>query len=369
VLECRERLFTRLVVEEIAPMDGPPTGKDAEPPELARRLETACARHFGAAVRIEGLFRHSGGASRQTWGFDATIERPGGGERQALVLRRDPPRAAPADASGGVASLALDRGVAFELLRVAERHGVPVPAPLFSLDAADGLGDGFVMRHVPGTAIARELLRDARYAGTRQRIVPQLGAILARLHAIPLHELPALRLATPAEAIAQQRHVLDTIGEPHPVFELALTWLERRLPRSAVTPCFVHGDFRTGNFLADESGVTAILDWEIAHTGDPLEDLGWMCIKSWRFGAVDNPAGGFGRRETLHAAYEAAGGQQVDRARAHWWEIFGTARWGIICMAQAWKHLSGAEHSVELASIGRRCAETEVDLLELLAVA
>ncbi|TXL69571.1 phosphotransferase family protein [Vineibacter terrae] len=336
--------------------------------DMARLLAAACMRHFGHAVRTEGLFRHSGGASRQTWGFDAIVAHPDGEQRHALVLRRDPPAAA-STMPAGESSLALDRGLEFELLRVAYRHGVPVPAPLFALTAADGLGDGFVMRHVPGTAIARELLREPRYTDARSRIVPQLGAILARLHAVPLDELPRLRRVTPAEAIAQQRQVLDRIGEPHPVFELALTWLARRLPAAEVAPCFVHGDFRTGNFLADESGVTAILDWEIAHTGDPLEDLGWMCIKSWRFGAVENPAGGFGQREALHAAYEAAGGPPVDKARAYWWEIFGTARWGIICMAQAWKHLSGAEHSVELASIGRRCAETEVDLLQLLSEA
>jgi aminoglycoside phosphotransferase (APT) family kinase protein len=344
-------------------MEGARTGQ-SETAALAERLALACRRHFGADVRIEGLFRHSGGASRQTWGFDAVIDRPGAG-RQALVLRRDPPSAAPTSTSGA-ASLALDRGVEYELLRVAERHGVLVPSPLFRLADEDGLGDGFVMRHVPGTAIARELLREPRYAAARRKIAPQLGAILARLHAIPLAALPALRHVAPVDAIAQQRRVLDAIAEPHPVFELALTWLERRMPATAVAPCFVHGDYRTGNFLADDSGVTAILDWEGAHVGDPLEDLGWMCVKSWRFGAVENPAGGFGQREDVFAAYEAAGGRPVDRARARWWEIFGTARWGVICMSQAWKHLSGAEKSVELASIGRRCAETEIDLLQLL---
>ena len=128
----------------------------------------------------------------------------------------------------------------------------------------------------------------------------------------------------------------------------------------------VHGDYRTGNYLADESGVTAILDWEGAHLGDPIEDLGWLCVKSWRFGAVDKPAGGFGSREELWAAYERAGGIRVDPARAHWWEVFGTVRWGIICHNQAWRHLSGAIKSMELASIGRRAVETEVDLLQLL---
>ena len=128
----------------------------------------------------------------------------------------------------------------------------------------------------------------------------------------------------------------------------------------------MHGDYRTGNYLADETGVTAILDWEGAHLGDPVEDLGWLCVKSWRFGAVDKPAGGFGSREELWSAYESAGGARVDPARAHWWEVFGTARWGIICHTQAWRHLSGAVKSMELASIGRRAVETEVDLLQLL---
>jgi aminoglycoside phosphotransferase (APT) family kinase protein len=333
--------------------------------DMTGRLAAACSRHLGRRLAVEGLFRHSGGASRETWGFD-TVD---GAAREALVLRRDPPPRATAAPSDGAASLALDRGVEFELLRAAERHGVQVPPPLFQLDAADGLGEGFVMRHVPGTAMARELLRAPQYAAARSKIVAQLAANLARIHAMPLDDLPALRRLMPADAIAQQRRVLDAIGEPHPVFELALTWLERRLPQTEVTPRLVHGDFRTGNFLADESGVTAILDWEGAHVGDPVEDLGWMCIKSWRFGAIENPAGGFGQRRELHAAYEAAGGAEVDPDRARWWEIFGTARWGVICMAQAWKHLSGAEHSVELASIGRRCAETEIDLLQLLSEA
>jgi aminoglycoside phosphotransferase (APT) family kinase protein len=112
--------------------------------------------------------------------------------------------------------------------------------------------------------------------------------------------------------------------------------------------------------------VTAILDWEGAHLGDPIEDLGWVCVKSWRFGSVDKPAGGFGSREDLWAAYRRAGGVEIDPARAHWWEMFGTVRWGVICLTQAWRHLSGSVKSMELASIGRRAVETEVDLLQLL---
>ncbi len=334
--------------------------------ELVAALERAGTRYFGVPVRIENLFRHSGGASRQTWGFDAVL---GDGRREALVLRRDPPRkagtAAPTPAEN---ALALTRSTEFHILRAAARHGVPVPVTLFELEPGDGGGEGYVMHHVPGTAIARELLREPRYAEGRKKIVPQLGAILARIHAIPTSEVPPLKAPTPAELLAQLLRVLDAIGEPHPVFELAIAWLDRRKPPAAA-PRFVHGDFRTGNYLADESGVTAILDWEIAHLGDPLEDLGWLCIKSWRFGAMENEAGGFGRREDLFRAYEAATGRPLDRQRARWWEIYGTVRWGVICMNQAWKHLSGAETSMELASIGRRAAETEFDLVQLLSEA
>ena len=146
------------------------------------------------------------------------------------------------------------------------------PQTLFIAEPDDGGGDGYGVKSVGGTAIARELLRAPRFEQARQRIPAQLGAILARLHAVPLAALPPLRVGGAADVIATMRRALDVTREPHPVFELALSWLERRMPPTPATPGFVHGDFRTGNYLADESGVTAILDWEIAHLGDPLED-------------------------------------------------------------------------------------------------
>jgi aminoglycoside phosphotransferase (APT) family kinase protein len=252
------------------------------------------------------------------------------------------------------------------VLAAAFKAGVRAPEVLFELTAQDGLGEAFVMRRVGGTAIARKLLRDAPYETARRLIAGQLGAILARIHAVDLASLPPLVHREAADHIAGLRAALDGLGRPQPVFELALSWLDRRKPVPIERPLLVHGDYRTGNYLADETGVTAILDWEGAHLGDPVEDLGWLCVKSWRFGAVDKPAGGFGSREALWAAYEKAGGARVEPARAHWWEVLGTVRWGIICHQQAWRHLSGAVKSMELASIGRRAVETEVDLLQLL---
>ncbi len=335
----------------------------SEPEAVASGLATAAGRHFNRPTTIDGLTRQSGGASRQTWSFDAIVD----GTRHELILRRDPPTLGASESkAGSERSAALDRGTEFRVIRAAWQAGVRAPEVLFELEPQDGLGEAFVMRRVGGIAIARKLLRDPPYAVARERMAAQLGEILARIHAVNPATLPSLDRREAGHHISSLRGLLDTLGTSQPVFELALTWLDRRKPPTTTQPVLVHGDYRTGNYLADETGVTAILDWEGAHLGDPIEDLGWLCVKSWRFGAVDKPAGGFGSREALWAAYERAGGGKVDPARAHWWEVFGTVRWGIICHTQAWKHLSGAQKSMELASIGRRAVETEVDLLQLL---
>ncbi len=326
-----------------------------EAENVASVMATVAGRHFGGPATIEHLVRESGGASRQTWSFDAVVN----GVRHGLILRRDPPTLGPsavgpaATSPQSARSTSLDRATEFRVLRAAFRAGVRAPEVLFELSLADGLGEAYVMRRIGGTAIARKLLRDPPYATARGRIAGQLGEILARIHATDVGTLPPLAHREAADHIAGLRHQLDLLGQPQPVFELALGWLDRRKPAPTARPVLVHGDYRTGNYLADESGVTAILDWEGAHLG-------------WRFGAVDKPAGGFGSREALWAAYERAGGGKVDPARAHWWEVFGTVRWGIICHNQAFRHLSGSIKSMELASIGRRAVETEVDLLQLL---
>ena len=334
-----------------------------EAENVAAILARAAGRHFRGTATVERLARESGGASRQTWSFDAVVD----GTRHGLILRRDPPiLGAPRSKAETDRSVSIDRGTEFRVLRAAFEAGVRAPEALFELAPDDGLGEGFVMRRIGGTAIARKLLRDPPYEAARRKIAGQLGEILARLHAVPAQALPPLPRREAADHIEGQRRALDLLDRPQPVFELALSWLDRRKPAPTAQPVLVHGDYRTGNYLADESGVTAILDWEGAHLGDPIEDLGWLCVKSWRFGAIDRPAGGFGSREELWSAYERAGGMKVDPARAHWWEVFGTVRWGIICHNQAWRHLSGAIRSMELASIGRRAVETEVDLLQLL---
>jgi hypothetical protein len=216
-----------------------------------------------------------------------------------------------------------------------------------------------VMRRVPGETIARRILRDDQYAGARAVLAGQLGRFAAGLHALP----PPAGFPAP-DPLAALREQLDEFGRPSEVFELALEWLGAH-PPPARDPVLVHGDFRLGNLIVGPEGLRAVLDWELAHAGNPAEDLGWLCVKAWRFGAP-GPVAGVGSRAELLAAYRAAGGADIGADELAWWEILGTLRWGVICLAQSWAHLSGAHRSVELAAIGRRVCEQEWDLLLLL---
>src|SRR5207237_7604394 len=168
----------------------------------------------------------------------------------------------------------------------------------------------------------------------------------------------------PQDQISAFRDLLDSFGQPHPAFELAFRWLEAERP-AVSGRAVVHGDFRNGNLIVGPDGVRAVLDWELAHIGDPMEDLGWLCVKAWRFG-VDRRVGGFGDDRELFAAYERESGHGVDPGVVRWWEVLGTLKWGIMCIAQAFTHLSEMVRSVELAAIGRRVCENEWDLLDLI---
>ncbi len=315
-------------------------------------LAAATTRWLGAGVTIADLRRLSGGASRETWAFDAVED---GGTAHPLVLRRDP----------STTVLGAARATEFEVLRAARAAGVTAPEVAYLLDTDDALGDGFVMVRIDGETIPRRILREEQYASARAALAAELGAEAARVHAVPVESLPDLPVLGGREQLDQYRGILDGIGEPHPAFELALRLLERDAPEPT-EPALVHGDFRNGNLVVGPEGLRALLDWELAHLGDPVEDLGWCCVRSWRFGRDDLAVGGFGTVDELLDAYAAAGGARVDRDRLAWWEAFGTLKWGLICAIQAHTHLGGLVRSVELATLGRRIAETEWDLLALL---
>ncbi|HEY3832000.1 MAG TPA: phosphotransferase family protein [Acidimicrobiia bacterium] len=312
------------------------------------------ALHRGGidAAAIDGLHRVSGGASRETWLFDATTSE--GVEH--LVLRRDP----------GRATLATERSTEYALLAAAYQSGVAAPRVRMLLEDSDELGSGFVMDRVDGETIPRKILRDDDFAAARPHLARDCGALAATVHAVPVPTLPELELLDAPGHLAQWRALLDATGEPHAAFELGMRWMEAHLPPPVASPALVHGDFRNGNLMVGPEGIRALLDWELAHLGDPIEDLGWLCVRAWRFSERQKVAGGFGSIDELLDGYEAAGGARPTDDTLRFWVVLGTLRWGGIAMMQAFTHLQGRVRSVELAAIGRRVAETEWDLLRLL---
>jgi aminoglycoside phosphotransferase (APT) family kinase protein len=320
---------------------------DQDQDQLASLLARALHGRLGT-VTIDGLTRLSGGASRQTWAFDAVAA---DGSRTELILRRDPP---------GRPSEPGAMGREARAIAAAQKAVLAVPEVLLSSNKTDLLGSaGLVMRRIPGETIARRLLRDDRYAPARGVLASQLASFAAGLHALkPPADLPA---PDPLADLVARLGEFDYGGG---VFELAIEALSasQPAPREPVT---VHGDLRLGNLIVGERGLNAVIDWELVHAGDPAEDLGWLCVKAWRFGA-QAPVAGVGTREQLLAGYRKAGGAAIGTEELRWWEILGTLRWGVICLNQAWAHLSGLHRSVELAAIGRRVAEQEWDLLTLL---
>jgi aminoglycoside phosphotransferase (APT) family kinase protein len=326
-------------------------GEQSRADALAAGLEPILAQALtDPAATVVDLARLSGGASRETWAFSAVL---GDGTNHPLVLQCE--RHGGVRGNGGMAEEA-------DLIRAAGRQGVPVPEVLAAGDD-DGLGGPWmVAQRIDGETIPRRILREESLAGARDVLAFQAGEAAAGIHRIPLDEVHGIG---EQDQVRQLRQTLDQLGHPHPALELGFRWLEANRPEPQAT-AVVHGDLRLGNLIVGPEGLRAVLDWELAHLGDPLEDLGWLCVRSWRFGG-ELPVAGMGTREALCAAYSAASGRTVEPADLVWWEVLGTLRWGVICIVQASAHLLGFTRSVELAAIGRRVAETEHDLLQLIA--
>ena len=319
---------------------------------LVAGLREVLSDRFGDSVRVEALTKLSSGASRQSFAFDAA---PAGGAAPVpLILQRG--SAAPG------AEPALSMTAEASLLEAAGRGGVPVPEVVASGGPDSPLGAPFLVAiRMPGEALPTRLFRDERLAAGVARLTDDAAAALAAIHRLAPEGLGLV----PNDLVAYYRQVLDFLAEARPALELTHRWLDANRP-SARPPAVVHGDFRLGNLLVDATGLSSVLDWELAHLGDPLEDVAWPAIRAWRFDHV-RPPGVFPDRGPWIAAYEAASGTAIDRDELTWWEIAGTFKWAVICLVQAYRHLTGMARSVELAAIGRRVCESEWDLLGLLA--
>lgn len=307
-----------------------------------------------ADLAIGGMALLSGGAIQQNWRLDATA----GGRVHAWVLRTDAP-----------ATLAASRSRAeeFQLLKAAFATGVTVPEPLYLCADRGVIGAPFfVMRRVEGITAGHRIVRSETLGGGRAALVAALGRELARIHAIRPQREELRFLGNPPLNPAQtylleMRNALDSAPIPRPMLEWGLRFLERNAaPPGEIVMC--HNDFRTGNYMVAEAGITGILDWEFAAWGDPHADIGWLLARCWRFGGPGE-VGGVGPRGPFLAAYEAESGRRTDPARIAWWQIAATIRWAVIAIAQADRHVLGREPSLELALTGHIVPELELDVM------
>ena len=304
---------------------------------------------------VENAQRLSGGASMHTWAF--TVVGPTG--RQEMILRR---RNVPFDeAASRSTSLATEAA----LIRGAAAVGAPV-APLIRLcEPEDGVGEAHITLRIPGEALGRKIVNDARFDTVRPKLARQCGRVAAQIHTMSGEGIP-LKRANAQEELERYDEVYRASGAERPILELALQHLKKN-PPPPMDEVLLHGDFRNGNIMFDpDKGLASVLDWELAHLGDPAEDMGWICTNSWRFGRPDRPVGGFGDYADLLAGYAEAGGRPIELSRVRFWQMLGSLRWGVMCMGMYLSWSSGLVTSVERPMIGRRTAETEADLVVLL---
>ena len=299
-------------------------------------MKEELAERLGADV--VALKQLAGGASKEAWAVDLA-------DGRELLVRR---------AGVGVIhrdTLTLEQE--FRVLEAAVAAGVRAPRPVAYLGDVEG-HEAFAMERVEGETIGRRLVRDPPPG-----LPLEMAGELAKIHAVePLDFLPR------GDAIGRFYDELDSVGEPHPAIEYGLAWVRERLvaPPAAT---FVHGDFRLGN-LAVTDHLVAVLDWEFAHVGDPIEDVAWPLVRAWRFGADARRLGGVGDVEPYLERYNELTGRNITLDELLVWEVFGNVKWAIGCLTQSRRHLNGQDRSVEYAVLGRMAAEMEYELLDLI---
>ena len=326
-------------------------------PDMPARLHALALRCIPGATGVAGVREVTSGASQSLWAFDALT--PAGVVPLIVRIARLWSEQAQAGSAGMAAEAAL--------LRLAAAGGVPVPALHGELIPQDGLGEGYVMQRLDGETRGPRILRDAAFDAVRPQLAAQCGEIMARIHALPRAALPPLRTAFAHDEATGWAERLRAGGSVRPVLAWALRWLLDHASAPQGEAVLVHADFRNGNLMVGPEGVRGVLDWELAHLGDPMEDLGLFCMNAWRYGQIDQPAGGLGSREALFAGYTRVTGQPVDAARVHWWEVFGAFKWCVSCDSMGRAFSTGADPALERAAIGRRASESELELLHLLA--
>lgn len=329
--------------------------------EFEGLLGTIVTREIEGCTGLKSVERLSGGASQETYRL---ILSTASGDR-AVCMRRAP--------GGGVeqsSEVRIAPGLATEaqLMACAREVGVPEPEVYYVLQESDGLGEGFIMEWLEGETLGARIVKIPELERIRPKLAYACGEIMARIHSVDLDATglrDKLEYAPPEYFVTQTWERYKLLETPQPMIDYAGRWLMDNLPTDYEST-LVHNDFRNGNFMVTPDGINAVLDWEIAHIGDPMRDLGWICTNSWRFGRTELPVGGFGEYADLFAGYQAVSGKKVDPAHVKFWEVFGSFWWAVGCLGMAEHYRTGPDKTVERPAIGRRSSECQVDCVNLL---
>ena len=326
-------------------------------PSFEKNLAAVIARRFEGA-KLTSVNQLTAGASQQT--FRLTVEECSG-DKSMYAFRRAQP---------GLESSSygqLPPSLEVELLKLAAEGNVPVPEIHCVVGAEDGLGDGYIMEWLEGETMGQRIIKLPELADARESLAFECGQALARIHALPVSRSLAEKLhsVSPEALVRETWDAYIALDTPQPMIDYTAQWLLSHLPQDSRTT-LVHGDFRNGNLMVTPDGIKAVLDWELCHIGDPMRDLGWLCVNSWRFGNRSLPVGGFGRVEDLVAGYQSVSNHHVNLDALRFWEVFGSFWWSIttLGMAKTWR--TGETPSVERPVIGRRSTEAQMDCVNLL---
>ncbi|MEP6389444.1 MAG: phosphotransferase family protein [Halioglobus sp.] len=327
--------------------------------EFEKALTVLLSKVVDGFVSLSSVTQLTAGASQETYRVVCTTS----AEDVTLALRRAQPTA---ESDSSVGSIGLDTEAA--LLQLAHQAGIPEPAVVHILEEGDELGSGFLMEWLQGETLGQRIVKVEELAQLRPRLAFLCGEALARVHALDFNAETirgALPTVSPEKLIDETWAQYQALDVPVPMIDYTWRWLKSNLPTQSRTT-LVHGDFRNGNLMVSPSGIEAVLDWELAHIGDPVRDLGWLCVNSWRFGRSELAVGGFGELEDLLAGYESVSGIAVPQEEVHFWEVFGSFWWAMatLLMANAWRR--GDTPSLERPVIGRRSSEAQMDCVNLL---
>ena len=326
--------------------------------QFESRLGEVLTGHLDRCLSLRSVERLSGGASQET--YRLILETEQGDE--PMAMRRAPGGVVdPEKPPPTLATEAL-------LMRSADAAGVPEPEVYYVLRPEDGLGEGFVMQWIDGVALGARIVRSPELTEVRPHLAYECGRILARIHNIDVDATglrERLEVITPLQLMHRSWDRYKLFPTPQPMIDYAARWLSENMPTD-FDEGLVHNDFRNGNFMVNDKGINAVLDWEVAHIGDPMRDLGWICTNSWRFGRSDLPVGGFGEYQDLFRGYEEESGKTVDRDHVKFWEVFGSFWWAVGCLGMAEHYRTGPDQTVERPAIGRRSSECQVDCVNLL---